>query len=169
MGGWRQHSRTRWRTELNTVWTKNILRWTKISYIGNSPTSATFRSEFFSGDGSTTTFSLAYSTGNEASVIVSISGVKQKTDSYALINGQIVFTAAPPSGSQNIELTYLGDKAMVTPYLSADTNGIIRINASTLTENCTITTGYNASSAGPLTVANNVVVNVANNSTWTIF
>ena len=140
-----------------------------MSYLGNSPTSAIFRSEFFSGDDSTTAFNLAYSTGNEASVIVSISGVKQKTDSYALINGQIVFTEAPPTGTQNIELTYLGDKAVVTPYLSADTNGIVRINASTLTENCTISTGYNASSAGPLTVANNVVVTIANNSTWTIF
>ena len=140
-----------------------------MSYIGNSLTSATFRSEFFSGDGVTTAFSLAYGTGNESSVIVSISGVKQKTDSYALINGQIVFTEAPPTGASNIELTYLGDKAIVTPYLSADTNGIIRINASTLTENCTITTGYNASSAGPLTIANGVVVQISNNSTWTIF
>ena len=140
-----------------------------MSYIGNSLTSATFRSEFFSGDDTTTAFNLAYSTGNEASVLVCISGVKQKTDSYALINGQIVFTEAPPSGASNIELTYLGDKAVVTPYLSADTNGIIRINASTLTENCTITTGYNASSAGPLTIANSVTVTIANNSVWTIF
>ena len=140
-----------------------------MSYIGNSPTSATFRSEFFSGNGANTAFNLAYGTGNESSVIVSISGVKQKTDSYALINGQIVFTEAPPTGASNIELTYLGDKAVVTPYLSADTNGIIRINASTLTENCTITTGYNASSAGPLTIANNVTVTIANNSTWTVF
>ena len=128
-----------------------------------------FRSEFFSGDGVTTTFTLNYSTGNEASVLVCISGVKQKTDSYALINGQIVFTEAPPTGTQNIELTYLGDRVQVTPYLSADTFGIVRINASTLTENVSITTGYNASSAGPLTVANGVTVLIANNSTWTIF
>ena len=128
-----------------------------------------FRSEFFSGDGVTTTFTLNYSTGNEASVLVCISGVKQKTDSYALINGQIVFTEAPPADASNIELTYLGDRVQVTPYLSADTNGIVRINASTLTENCSITTGYNASSAGPLTVANNVTVTIANNSTFTIF
>ena len=140
-----------------------------MSYIGNSLTSATFRSEFFSGDDSTTAFNLAYGTGNESSVIVSISGVKQKTDSYALINGQIVFTEAPPADASNIELTYLGDRVQVTPYLSADTYGIVRINASTLTENCSITTGYNASSAGPLVLANNVVVTIANNSTWTIF
>ena len=140
-----------------------------MSYIGNSLTSATFRSEFFSGDDSTTAFNLAYGTGNESSVIVSISGVKQKTDSYALINGQIVFTEAPPADASNIELTYLGDRVQVTPYLSADTYGIVRINASTLTENVTISTGYNASSAGPLTIANNVTVTIANNSTWTIF
>jgi hypothetical protein len=140
-----------------------------VSYIGNSLTSATFRSEFFSGDGSTTAFTLNYSTGNEASVIVSISGVKQKTDSYALINGQIVFTEAPPSGTGNIELTYMGERVLTNPYLAADTFGIVRINANILTENCSITTGYNASSAGPLTIANSVTVQVANNSTWTIF
>ena len=137
--------------------------------MGNQIVAGSFRSEFFSGDDSTTAFTLNYSTGNEASVIVSISGVKQKTDSYALINGQIVFTEAPPTGTQNIEVTYLGDRVQVTPYLSADTFGIVRINASTLTENVSITTGYNASSAGPLTVANNVVVTIANNSVWTIF
>ena len=140
-----------------------------MSYIGNSLVAGTFRSEFFSGDDSTTAFSLAYGTGNEASVLVCISGVKQKTDSYALINGQIVFTEAPPTGTSNIELTYLGDRVQVTPYLSADNSGIVRINASTLTENVTISTGYNGSSAGPLTIANNVVVTIANNSTFTIF
>jgi hypothetical protein len=64
---------------------------------------------------------------------------------------------------------YLGGKVVTNPYLSADTNGIIRINASTLTENCTITTGYNGSSAGPLSIANGVTVVVSNNSVWTIF
>jgi len=140
-----------------------------MSYIGNSLAGGTFRSEYFSGDGSTTAYTLAYGTGNEASVIVCISGVKQKTDSYALINGQIVFTEAPPAGTSNIELTYMGERVLVNPALSADTFGIVRINANILTENVSITTGYNASSAGPLTLANNITVSVANNSTWTIF
>lgn len=140
-----------------------------MAYIGNQQINGTFRSEFFSGDDVTTAFNLAYSTGNEASVIVSVSGVKQATNTYALINGQLVFTEAPPSGSSNIEIVYMGDRVMVNPYLSADTQGIVRINANILTENVSITTGYNASSAGPLTLANNVVVTVANNATWTIF
>jgi hypothetical protein len=53
--------------------------------------------------------------------------------------------------------------------LAADTYGIIRVNPNVLTENATIATGYNASSAGPLTIANNVVVTIANNATWTVF
>jgi hypothetical protein len=140
-----------------------------MAYIGNQITGGTFRSEFFSGNDVTTAFTLAYGTGNEASVIVSVSGVKQATNTYALINGQLVFTEAPPSGTNNIEIVYMGDRVMVNPYLSADTQGIVRINANILTENVSITTGYNASSAGPLTIANNVTVAISNNSTWTIF
>jgi hypothetical protein len=140
-----------------------------MSYLGNQNISGTFRSEYFSGDGTTTAYNLAYAHGNEASVLVAISGVKQQTSTYALINGQIVFTEAPPPGTNNIELTYLGERVTVNPYLAADTYGIIRVNPNVLTENATIATGYNASSAGPLTLANNVVVTIANNSCWTIF
>lgn len=140
-----------------------------MAYLGQQQVAGTFNSEFYSGDGTVTAFTLTYPYGNEASVLVFVSGVKQKTDSYAVINGQLVFTEAPPAGTGNIEVVYLGQRILTNPYLSADTYGIVRINAATLTENCTISTGYNASSAGPLTVANNVVVTIANNSTWTIF
>lgn len=140
-----------------------------MSYLGNQPVGGSIVSEFFSGNGSTTAFTLSYTYGNEASVLVFIDGVRQATTGYAVINGQIVFDTAPPSGSSNIELVYLGGRVVTNPYLSADTNGIIRINASTLTENVVITTGYNGSSAGPLTIANGVTVVVSNNSTWTIF
>jgi hypothetical protein len=86
-----------------------------------------------------------------------------------LINGQIIFLAAPPSGTENIEIVYLSERTIQNPYLSADFEGVIRINASILTHNAVISTGYNASSAGPLTVANNITVTVSNNSVWTIF
>ena len=140
-----------------------------MAYIGNQPVSGSIRSQFFSGTGSATTFNLAYEYGNEASVLVFIAGVKQKTNTYAVINGQIVFTSAPASATDNIEVIYLGGSVVTTPYLAADTYGIVRLNASTLTTNVSITTGYNASSAGPLTIANSVTVTVANSSVWTIF
>ena len=100
-----------------------------MSYLGNQLVGGSIVSEYFSGTGSATTFNLTYTYGNEASVIVCVSGVKQRTDTYALINGQIVFTVAPASGTGNIELTYLGGRVVTNPYLSADTQGIIRINA----------------------------------------
>ena len=140
-----------------------------MSYIGNQILNGSFRSEFFSGDGTTTAFTLGYGTGNEASVLVSVSGVVQATNTYALNNGQLVFTESPPTGTNNIEIRYLGDRVQVNPALSADTYGIVRINSNVLTENVSITTGYNASSAGPLTIANNRTVTIANNSCWTIF
>jgi hypothetical protein len=139
-----------------------------MSYIGTSPIGGTIRSQFFSGDAVTTTFNLLYEYGNEASVLVFISGVKQKTDSYAVINGQLVFSAPPPAATDNIEIIFLGGAVITTPYLSADQFGIIRINAAEITQNATISLGYNASSAGPLTVANDVTISVSNGSSWTI-
>ena len=140
-----------------------------MSYIGNQILGGSFRSEFFSGDGSTTAFTLGYGTGNEASVLVSVSGVVQATNTYALNNGQLVFTEAPPTGTNNIEIRYLGDRVQVNPALSADTYGVVRINSNVLSENVAIPTGYNASSAGPLTIASGKTVTISNNSTWTIF
>ena len=101
-------------------------------------------------------------------MLVFISGVKQKTDSYAVINGQLVFSAPPPAATDNIEIIFLGGAVITTPYLSADQFGIIRINAAEITQNATISLGYNASSAGPLTVANDVTISVSNGSSWTI-
>lgn len=137
-------------------------------YLGNQPLGGQQQVQYLSGDGSTTTFALSYATGAEASVLVFISGVKQQASTYSLMNGNINFTTAPPTGTNNIELIYLGGAVLSTPYLSADTYGIIRINANTITQNCTITTGYNGSSAGPLTIANNVTITIANNATWHI-
>lgn len=98
-----------------------------------------------------------------------IDGVRQNTLGYAVINAQLVFDTSPPAGTNNIEIVYLGGRVVTNPYLSADTQGIIRINANRITENCTITTGYNASAAGPLEIADGVTVTIANNSTFTIF
>ena len=141
-----------------------------MGYLGNQPQSGAIRSEFFTGNNSTTTFNLAYEYGNEASVLVFIDGVKQKTDSYAVMNGQIIFTTAPPNtGSNNIEVVYLGGAVVTTPYLSADNYGVIRINPSVLTTNATITTGYHGSAAGPLTVANNITLTIANNSSFVVY
>jgi hypothetical protein len=139
-----------------------------LSYLGQPPVSGTFRVDYFSGTGSATTFNLSYGTGNEASVIVSIFGIQQQARTYSLNNGQLVFSQAPPVGTNNIEVRYLGEKVLVNPYLSADSYGIIRINSNVITENVSISLGYNASTTGPVTIANNRTVAVANGSVWKI-
>jgi hypothetical protein len=140
-----------------------------MSYLGQQPTSGTFRTDYFSGNGSTTTFSLNFNTGNEASIVISIFGIVQQARTYTLNNGQLIFSQAPPPGTNNIEVRYLGEKVMVNPYLSADPYGIVRLNSNVLNQNTIIGAGYNASSAGPLQIANNTVVTITTGSYWKIF
>ena len=139
-----------------------------MSYLGQPPISGTFRVDYFSGTGSATTFNLSYGTGNEASVIVTIFGIQQQARTYSLNNGQLVFSQAPPVGTNNIEVRYLGEKVLLNPYLSADSQGILRINSNVISENVAISLGYNASTTGPVTIANGKSVSVANNSVWKI-
>jgi hypothetical protein len=49
-----------------------------------------------------------------------------------------------------------------------DLNPAFRMNPSTITANQTIPTGYNAVSAGPITVAEGITVTVSDFSTWSI-
>jgi hypothetical protein len=139
-----------------------------MSYLGATSTPGIFRSDYFSGDGSTRVFTLSYGTGNESSLIVSISGVVQAAYTYSLSNGTITFDAAPPVGSNNIEIRYLGERVIVPPVLSADTFGIIRINSNIISENTVIPMGYNGSSTGPLQIASGKKVTVTSGSTWKI-
>ena len=139
-----------------------------MSYLGQPPVSGTFRSDYFSGNGTATTFTLSYGTGNESSVIVSISGVVQQATTYSLNNGQIIFSGPPPSGTNNIEVRYLGEKVLVNPYLSADAYGIIRINSNVINQNVAITLGYNGSTTGPVAIGTGYTVSIASGSVWKI-
>jgi hypothetical protein len=93
-----------------------------MSYIGTSPVGGLINSQYFSGDGSTLTFNLTYSYTNEAALLVFITGVKQKSDSYSVIGGQLIFSAAPPAGTQNIEVIYLSGSVLTALATVANTN-----------------------------------------------
>jgi hypothetical protein len=49
-----------------------------------------------------------------------------------------------------------------------DLNPAVRMNPSTITEDLTIPTGYNAYSAGPLTVGDGVEVTLEDHSNWSV-
>lgn len=93
-----------------------------MAYIGTSPVGGLVNSQYFSGDGSTLTFNLTYSYTNEAALLVFITGVKQKSDSYSVIGGQLIFSAAPPAGTQNIEVIYLSGSVLTALATVANTN-----------------------------------------------
>lgn len=57
----------------------------------------------FSGDGVTTSFSIAVPTGS-LNVTVYIGGIYQQTNTWSHVGSNIIFTAAPPAGANNIEV-----------------------------------------------------------------
>ena len=81
-----------------------------MSYIGRAPQYGAFEKQSITADGSTTTFTLDYTVGSAASLLVSVAGVHQEpVTAYNLgTNGtQIVFSAAPASGD-TVFLIFLG-------------------------------------------------------------
>jgi hypothetical protein len=79
-----------------------------MSYIGAQPTTGSFPFDQFSGNGSTTAFTLTYAPASPTSIIVAISGVVQNPNLYSVIGTTITFSPAPPAGTNNISVLYLG-------------------------------------------------------------
>ena len=79
-----------------------------MSYIGAEPTTAAFPFDQFSGDGTTTAFTLTYAPASATSIIVAISGVMQNPNLYSVVGTTLTFSPAPPTGTNNISVLYLG-------------------------------------------------------------
>jgi hypothetical protein len=79
-----------------------------MAYIGNEPTSVAFVTDLFSGNASTTAFTMSVAPANTASILVAVSGVVQSPDTYSISGTTLTFSAAPPAGAGNISVRYLG-------------------------------------------------------------
>jgi hypothetical protein len=79
-----------------------------MSYIGNIPTTVAFLVDTFSGDGSDTTFTLSQAPATTSSILVSVSGVVQDPSTYSVSGTTLTFSGAPPSGTSNISVRFLG-------------------------------------------------------------
>ena len=79
-----------------------------MSYIGNVPTTAAFPFDQFSGTGAATSFTLTYAPASATSILVAISGVMQNPNLYSVIGTTLSFSPAPPTGTNNISVLYLG-------------------------------------------------------------
>jgi len=79
-----------------------------MSYIGNTPTSIAFLTDTFSGDGTTVGYTMTVAPANTSSIIVAVTGVLQDPSTYSVSGTTLTFSAAPPSGTSNISVRYLG-------------------------------------------------------------
>jgi hypothetical protein len=79
-----------------------------MSYIGNQPTTTAFLTDTFSANGSGTVFTLSAAPANTNSIIVAVSGVLQDPSTYSVSGTTLTFSAAPPAGTGNISVRFLG-------------------------------------------------------------
>lgn len=79
-----------------------------MSYIGIEPSTAAFPFDQFSGNGTTTAFTMSYAPASTTSMVVCISGVVQNPNTYAITGLTLTFSQAPPTGTNNIGVLYLG-------------------------------------------------------------
>jgi hypothetical protein len=77
-------------------------------YIGQQPTNVAFLTDTFSGNGSTTAFTLSAAPANTSSILVAISGVLQDPSTYSVSGTTLTFSPAPPTGTGNISVRFLG-------------------------------------------------------------
>ena len=79
-----------------------------MAFIGNQPISIAFLVDTFSGNGSTVAFTMTVAPANTSSIIVAVTGVLQDPSTYSVSGTTLTFSAAPPSGTSNISVRYLG-------------------------------------------------------------
>jgi len=79
-----------------------------MAFIGNQPTSAAFVTDYFSGNGSTVAYTMSVAPANTSSMLVTVSGVAQNPDTYSINATTLTFSGAPPTGTGNICVRYLG-------------------------------------------------------------
>ena len=79
-----------------------------MAFIGNTPISVAFLTDTFSGNGSTTAFTMTVAPANTSSILVAVTGVVQDPSTYSVSGTTLTFSGAPPSGTSNISVRYLG-------------------------------------------------------------
>ena len=122
-----------------------------MSYIGNQVTSTQFIVDVFSGNASTTAFTLTQAPASTAAISVYISGVYQAISTYTLSGTTLTFSSAPASGTNNIQVLHLGIGAMA----GVPSDG--SVTAAKMTANAIVTT-----SIADANVTNAKIVSVAN-------
>jgi hypothetical protein len=86
-----------------------------MAYLGNPILTTSFTTDTFSGNGSTTAFTLSIAPASTTSILVLVSGVTQDPSTYTISGITLTFSAAPPTGTSNISVRHLGVVPIVNP------------------------------------------------------
>lgn len=119
-----------------------------MAYIGNQVQTVPFITDTFSGNASTTNFTLTRAPAGTASIAVFFSGVYQAPTTYSLTADVISFISAPPNGTNNVVVLHLGngsatqvpsDGSVTTARIAAgavtgDKLGLTSINANNIVD-----------------------------------
>ena len=117
-----------------------------MSYLGNPVLSMNYPVDYFTGNGTTTSFFLSYIPASTSSIIVTVNGVKlvssPSNPGYSLNGNSLNFVTAPAS-SATIEVVHLGVLSQVNvpadrtlngshfaPNLNLNSNTVISVNSS---------------------------------------
>ena len=141
-----------------------------MAYLGNSPKQNlnTMNSSQFSGNNSTTNFTLSQTVGNTNEVEVFVGNVRQDPHSAYTISGgtTLAFTSAPPTGTNNIYVVYIGKSlGEVTPGENSIEFGMIKSinggyeNKATVSSSITVDAADNMMLCGPVSFTGTVTVN----------
>lgn len=148
-----------------------------MAYLGASPL-ASFASpskDTFSGDNSTTSFTMGQSVGDPNQIEVFVDNVRQEPTSAYTVNGTtLTFTGTPATGSNNIYVIHkqgvIGNGLLPTSGRDSDRVGSLTVTgASTLTGNIT-TSGNISATSGSITAGGALsgVTTLTTSSTATI-
>jgi|TARA_Y100000015_G_scaffold32393_1_gene32221 hypothetical protein len=141
-----------------------------MAYLGNSPKGnlLTMNSSQFTGNGSTTNFTLSQSVGNTNEIEVFVGNVRQDPHSAYTVSGgtTLSFTAAPPAGTNNIYVVYIGKSlGENTPGENSIEFGMIKAinggyeNKATISSTFTVDASDNMMVCGPVSYTGTVTVN----------
>ena len=102
-----------------------------MAFLGNTPTQQSFTpaTDVFSGNGSTTSFTLSRAVASVSQIEAVIENVQQSpVDAYTVSGNTITFTSAPPTGTNNIYVRYT---SLITQIIqpSDNTVGFSQLNS----------------------------------------
>ena len=78
------------------------------NYLGNQPSYGAYHRQVLTGDGSTTAFTLDYSIGVAAQILVSLDAIIQEPEYSYTVSGLTITFASAPTNAARIFILYLG-------------------------------------------------------------